>query len=87
LAEGKLPATLDKLAPKYLSKVPNDFMTGAPLKYKLTSNNSGYRLYSVGANRKDDGGVPDTIQTKGRQRQLLERDWVWIYEPSTNAVR
>ena len=87
LGEGKLPATLDQLAPKYLSKVPNDFMTGAPLKYKLTSNNSGYRLYSVGANRKDDGGVPDTIQTKGRQRQLLERDWVWIYEPSTNAVR
>jgi ABC-type transport system involved in multi-copper enzyme maturation permease subunit len=87
LAEGKLPATLDQLAPKYLHIIPNDFMTGAPLKYKVANNSRAYRLYSVGANGKDDGGLPDTFQTKGRQKQFVERDWVWIYEPSTNAVR
>jgi hypothetical protein len=80
LAENKLPTTPAELTPKYLHQIPNDFMTGAPLKYKLTQDNHGYRLYSVGANLSDDGGLPDTVELKNRQTHLIERDWVWIYE-------
>jgi hypothetical protein len=51
---GRYPARLDDLAPKYLAEVPNDLFTGRPLIYKPSEK--GYRLYSVGVNGKDDGG-------------------------------
>ena len=50
----KYPATLDALAPKYLAAIPNDLFSGKPLIYKPTE--TGYLLYSVGLNEKDDGG-------------------------------
>ena len=52
---GKYPAKLADLAPKYLTAVPGDIFTGQPLVYKPTE--SGYLLYSVGQNGKDDGGT------------------------------
>jgi hypothetical protein len=51
---GKFPAKLADLAPNYLPTVPDDLFSGKPLIYKPTD--SGYLLYSVGANGKDDGG-------------------------------
>ena len=51
---GKYPAKLCDLKTKYLAEVPNDLFTGKPLKYKLSKK--GYLLYSIGENRKDDGG-------------------------------
>jgi hypothetical protein len=53
-AEGRYPAKLADLAPKYLAAVPGDVFSGKELIYKPSEN--GYLFYSVGANGKDDGG-------------------------------
>jgi hypothetical protein len=52
----RLPAHLDELVPKYLSKVPQDPFTGQPLIYRAQGTN--WLLYSVGTDRVDDGGRP-----------------------------
>ncbi len=51
---GRYPAKLDDLAPKYLTSVPNDLFSGKPLIYRLEGK--GYFFYSVGVNGKDEGG-------------------------------
>lgn len=51
---GRYPAKLADLAPKYLSAVPDDVFSGKPLIYKPSGK--GYLFYSVGQNGKDDGG-------------------------------
>ena len=53
-AEGRYPAKLADLAPKYLAAVPGDVFSGKELIYKPHA--TGYLFYSVGANGKDDGG-------------------------------
>ncbi len=53
-AEGRYPAQLADLAPKYLAAVPGDLFSGKELIYQPTA--TGYRFYSVGANGKDEGG-------------------------------
>jgi hypothetical protein len=54
---GALPASLDELVPAYVSTRLIDPYSGAGLKY--TSHAGGYRVYSVGRNRTDDGGKWD----------------------------
>lgn len=58
-AEGSLPESLEKLVPKYLSVVPRDPF-GDVLKYVRVeasgTASSGYLIYSVGFDGKDDGG-------------------------------
>jgi hypothetical protein len=51
---GRDPAKLDELAPKYLEKIPNDLFSGKPLIYRLEEK--GYLLYSVGPNGTDEQG-------------------------------
>jgi hypothetical protein len=51
---GRYPARLDDLAPKYLAAVPADLFAGRPLIYRPSE--TGYLLYSVGVNGKDEGG-------------------------------
>jgi hypothetical protein len=51
---GKYADKLDALAPKYLTKIPNDLFTDKPLVYRPTEK--GYLLYSFGMNGKDDDG-------------------------------
>lgn len=53
-AEGGYPETLNALSPKYVDSVPQDPFSGEPLIYKRAD--ADYQLYSVGSNRKDDGG-------------------------------
>lgn len=49
------PPTLAALTPGYLSKLPDDpFATSGSFGYRRTP--TGYLLYSVGPNGKDDGG-------------------------------
>ena len=52
--QGKYPAQLADLSPKYLATVPDDLFSGKPVIYKPSEK--GYLLYSVGPNGKDDGG-------------------------------
>jgi hypothetical protein len=51
---GRYPAKLDELAPKYLPTVPHDLFVDAALKYRTVDG--GYLLYSVGPNEIDDEG-------------------------------
>ncbi len=59
---GALPASLHDLVPSYISAPLVDPYTGQEFKYviggpeRAALQGVGYRVYSVGANRKDDGG-------------------------------
>lgn len=52
---GDYPETLDALVPAYLPQVPPDRFTGKPIHYALIDGLP--RLWSVGADRNDDGGI------------------------------
>jgi type II secretory pathway pseudopilin PulG len=56
---GRYPATLEELAPKYLDHIPDDLFSGKPLIYR--PNDNGYLLYSVGVNgiNEDGNGYDD----------------------------
>ena len=60
---GRYPATLDELAPKYLAKIPGDLFSGQPLVYRLTDE--GYLLYSVGVNEIDEEGQSKDDKPQG----------------------
>jgi len=55
--KGLYPEKLSELIPKCLSTIPLDLFSGKDVIYFRTAK--GYRLYSVGPNGKDDGGVKD----------------------------
>lgn len=49
-----VPAALSDLVPTYLTDIPEDPMTGKPLRYRIAPD--AYIVYSVGPDGKDDGG-------------------------------
>jgi hypothetical protein len=51
---GELPTDLNALVPAYLPSVPHDPFDGQPLRFKRL--NSGYVVYSIGSDLRDDGG-------------------------------
>ncbi len=53
---GRYPDTLQQLTPTLLPSVPVDRITGDPVRYRLI--NGRPIVYSVGADRDDDGGRP-----------------------------
>ena len=53
--EEQLPTALADLAPSFLPHVPIDPFSGKPLQFR--TGGKGYIIYSVGMNRRDDGGV------------------------------
>ncbi len=71
LARGAYPDTLDALTGKYLPHPTHDVIDGRPLRYLLDADGS-FKLYSIGWNERDDGGVPDP---KGSP---ASGDWVWF---------
>jgi hypothetical protein len=52
---GALPASLHDLVPSYVAALLIDPYSGQELKYTIVKD-TGYKVYSVGRNRKDDGG-------------------------------
>jgi hypothetical protein len=66
LASGRLPETLKDLVPDYLEEVPLDPFDGKELRYKKLE--TGYVIYSIGEDLKDDGGVEMPSSGKERQR-------------------
>lgn len=54
LENNRLPAALDELVPKYIAGVPTDPFNGKPLRFLPQS--SGYVVYGVGSDLRDDGG-------------------------------
>jgi hypothetical protein len=73
LASGHFPEELDALVPQFISKIPNDLLTGGPYTYRRTDDGR-FVLYSVGWDEKDDGGVPGKTLFDEKQG-----DWVWEY--------
>lgn len=57
LNEGTFPAALTDLVPRYLGDVPDDPYSDGPLIYR--PEGAGYLLYSVHADREDDGGLDE----------------------------
>lgn len=65
LKHARLPASLDALAPEFISSVPLDAFNGESLLYSPEPR----VIYSVGENLRDDGG---NIVREERQRQPLD---------------
>ncbi len=68
---GAYPSSLDGLVPEFIPTIPPDRYDGKPIKYKLVDGKP--LLYSVGANRQDDGGTlingmpPDKANQRARE--------------------
>ncbi|MGH7968237.1 MAG: hypothetical protein ACREIC_05855, partial [Limisphaerales bacterium] len=72
---GRLPETLEALQPRFISKLPTDIITGQSLKFRPDGKGS-YKLYSVGWNEVDDGGLVASTRP-GESSVPPEGDWVW----------
>jgi hypothetical protein len=53
---GRLPATIDDLVPNWLAAAPSDPFSEQPIVYRITGEEDGFLLYSVGRGGRDDGG-------------------------------
>ena len=82
---GSYPDSLDALAPSYLPKIPVDRMVGGPINYTLIDGKPV--VYSVGADRDDDGGVgvfsddgdinyEVTLWSLSEDETAIDGDWV-----------
>ncbi len=69
LEKGSYPASLNALVPAYLPSVPLDVFVNKPLRYKREG--ASYKLWSIGPDRKDDGGKPARDTTKFPNRQTI----------------
>lgn len=74
LVNGSYPETLEALVPQFIGRIPDDFIGGQPLHYRRTEDGK-FRLYSVGWNETDDGGV--TVKDKSGNEERTQGDWVW----------
>jgi hypothetical protein len=63
-ANGRWPAALDELVPTYLAAVPHDPQDGKPL--RLARRPDGIVIYSVAADKTDDGGDIGAGAKRGR---------------------
>jgi len=60
IRRGRLPASLEELAPDILPKLPRDPFTGRGYIYRVKPGGADYLIYSVGSDGEDDGGVPSS---------------------------
>jgi hypothetical protein len=73
LRTGQFPDSLTALIPNELPTLPVDRITGQPLQYHL-SNTGQPLIYSVGADRDDDGGTPPLDRT-GKPQPTHAAEW------------
>jgi hypothetical protein len=66
----QLPTALEELIPAYLPVIPIDPMSGSPLKYKSDPP----RVYSIGDDGVDDGGIP--VDPEGDRFRRMHGDLV-----------
>ena len=76
LARGIYPEKLNELSPQFIKSIPYDVTVGQPLHYHRTEDGR-FMLYSVGWNKKDDGGVVGRRASGSLNPEL--GDWVWQY--------
>ena len=76
--KGGYPAGLDELVESgYLKKLPMDPYSDGPLVYRKTE--SGFLLYSVGVNLKDDDGEMG-LSSRGTPKMYMD-DGDWVFWP------
>ena len=80
IKKGKYPDSLSALSPEFLETVPHDIISGEPLHYSLEPNGR-YKIYSVGWNEKDDGGMGTVRKDNPNRLDERQGDWVWAYPP------
>lgn len=73
LANGSYPDKLAELTPKFIEKIPQDIIGGKPLVYSRIKDS--FKLYSVGWNESDDGGI--TVFKDDGTEDRDKGDWVW----------
>lgn len=75
LARGAFPAALAELVPEFFAEMPRDVFSGQPYRYERSAGGS-FRLYSVGSDRRDDGG-----HIVGKLPERSQPDALWLYAP------
>ena len=73
LARGTWPSGFDELVPEFLPSRPIDPFDGQPLRFR--SENNVVVIYSVGADRRDDGGRAEADSHAIDARDLVFRLW------------
>jgi len=79
LEHGSFPSTLEPLVPDALPRLPLDMVDGQPLRYVLAAE--GPVLYSLGADKDDDGGVRGADERKVMAGQGAGEDGDWVLYP------
>jgi hypothetical protein len=77
---GDSPEKLVELSPETLDKIPVDPFTGKPFIFK--KQDSGFIVYSVGSNLRDDGGKGTWIITS----MVMEKDDDWAWKETTAKI-
>jgi len=78
---GGYPESLDELVPEFLPSLPRDMFTGDVLGYHVTDD--GPVLYSVGVDRKDDGGRPPQDADDPNNSDAAK----WAWPDNLDAIR
>jgi hypothetical protein len=81
---GKYPEKLIDLVPQLLREVPADRITGEPVRFRIV--NSQPVVYSVGADRKDDGGRPANARTSQATRLLAESQIAAVWDAPSDST-
>lgn len=71
-AKGGFPEKLHELVPTFIDAIPKDAFDGKPFRYRRNAD-GGYDLWSIGSDRKDDGGHIDPNQKIPESQD----DWIW----------
>jgi hypothetical protein len=81
---GKYPESLTELVPQLLPEIPADRITGEPLRFRIV--NSQPVVYSVGADRKDDGGRPAPAKNFEDGRRLTESQAAAVWDAMPDSA-
>jgi len=81
---GKYPESLSDLVPQLLPEVPADRITGEPVRFRIV--NSQPLVYSVGADRKDDGGRPARAKSSQGGRYLAESQIAAVWDATSDSM-
>lgn len=77
------PESLAELAPACLPEIPLDF-DQKPIRYQKEEVNGRYKLWSIGLNGTDEGGI-EIAGPHGKKPRLWREatgDWLWQYPPT-----
>jgi hypothetical protein len=80
LQHGSYPEKLQALVPAFIPALPKDPLSAENYRYALDQNGR-YRIWSVGENQQDDGGVPGNEPRMNSSHP----DWVWYYPESSST--